>query len=236
MTPKRNARATPTAPLIACLALILSLGATSCVRRSFPEDKVPPLKILVMNFATPPGVRENPRDIRGWWFAASNVYQNPRSGIMMAERISSHLAPLSFVNLFSRVDLKYYFARKRQNLSQAYKSLGDEEIAKLMDEVPAIEFARELNADKVVSGRIVENYLDENRTIHWWSSVLDVEVELTDTATGTVEWSKRYRKRGILDSQSTVQDEVARRIVEDLKREYFRPLAKGEGVVAAPLP
>lgn len=213
--------------LILTVGLGLAQGLAGCARRPAPEEKVPPLKILVMNFQTPPGVRENPRDIRGWWFGSSTIYQNPRAGVIMAERISAHLSKFSFINLFSRVDLKYYFARKRQNLRESFPEVSDEDLNKLMDNVPSIDFARELTADKVISGRIVENYLDENRTIHWWSSVIEVEVELTDVATGEVEWRKRYRDRDWLDSQFNAQDKIAEEIVEDLRTEYFRAMAQG---------
>lgn len=205
-------------------ALLPALMISACSGR-FPEERVPPMKILIADFAVPPGMKENPKEIRGWWFGADSIYQNPRAGAIMAERITSRVAAWKFVNLYSRVDLKYYYARKRQNLKEAYEYLGDDEIDTLIGQVPQLDFARELGADKLLSGRIVRNHLQQNRTFNWWKSLAEIEVEMTDVLTGRVEWSRTYKASKRFASQYTVQDELAEEIAADLRREYFKPMA-----------
>lgn len=209
---------------ITLIALLPSLLLTACADR-FPEERVPPMKLLILDFVVPPGMRENPKEIRGWWMGADTIYQNPRAGAIMSERITSRVAPWKFVNLYSRVDLKYYFARKRQNLKESYDYLGEDEIDSLIAQVPQLDFARELGADKLLSGRIVHNHLKENRTFNWWKSIAEIEVEMTDVLTGQVEWSKTYKDSKRFASQYTVQDEIAQQVAKDLRREYFKPMA-----------
>lgn len=203
--------------------LALTAGLGSCSR--YPSERVPPMKILVSDFVLPPGLKENPQAVRGWWVGARTIHQNPRAGAMFAERLSSHLAVFPWVKLFARADLKYYYARKRQLLREAFPNQADEELAGLMEKVPAIDFARDLAADKLLTGRVIENHLSENRTIHWWTSVAEFEIELIDVPSGKTEWKKRYRERRFAASQFSVQDEIAAKAAEDLKKRYFRPLA-----------
>lgn len=210
--------------LFVCISLLAGALSTACAR-PFPSEGVPKMKILVMDFETPPGLRENPKAIRGWWLGSRNIYQNPRAGSIFAERVSAHLAPLPYINLFSRVDLKYYFARKRQRLSAAYDYLRDEEIDDLMRRVPQLDFAVELGADKLLTGRIIENHLSENRTFHFWSSRARIECRMIDVISGLEEWSKQYELKKRFASQFSIQDEIARQLADDLEEEYFRRLA-----------
>ncbi|MBI3735193.1 hypothetical protein HY256_01615 [Candidatus Sumerlaeota bacterium] len=183
------------------------------------------MKLLIMDFDMPKGMKENVKDVRGWWLGADTIRQNPRAGAMFADLLTHEIAGFKFINLFSRVDLKYYFARKRQALKEAYDYLDDDELDDRMALVPKLDYARELNADIMLSGRIIENYLSENRTFHWWKSIVEVECELTDVLSGEVKWKKKYRLKRRFASQYTPQREIARRAAEDLKREYFRNLA-----------
>lgn len=182
------------------------------------------MKILVLDLDVPPGIKENPNAVRGWWLGARNVRQNPRAGTMFAERLRAYLVQYPFVSIFYKPELSRYFARKEQRLKEAYEYLDDEEIDALMAQVPKIDFARELGADKMLTGRVIENYLSENRTIHTWSSRSHVEVEMVDVLTGRVEWQKEYKLRRRFASQFTVQDEIAQEVVKDLKEEYFLPM------------
>ena len=205
--------------LVSCCAV-----QSGCSR--FPEEKIPRMKLLIADFDVPLGMKENPKEVRGWWMGANSIYQNPRAGAMFAELVTKEVAPFSFVNLYSRVDLKYYFARKRQALKQAYDYLGDDELDTALARVPKIEYARELKADILLSGHIVHNYLSENRTFHWWKSSAEIECEMTDVLSGQVQWKKKYKFKKRFASQFTVQREIAGRLAGDLKREYFKPMAK----------
>jgi hypothetical protein len=183
------------------------------------------MRWLVMPMEQPVAMDEAPRAIRGWWLGARTIRQNPRAGGLLADAISREMAGFEFVNLYSSIDLKYYFADKRDMLKKSYDYLSDAEVDKLLGQVPPVEFARELGADKMVSGRIIRNYMGENRTIHWWWSVVEFECQVTDVPTGKVEWTRRYELREQFASQNSVQLKLAEEVVADLKDEYFRPLA-----------
>lgn len=181
--------------------------------------------MLILDFRTPPGIRENPKEVRGWWLGARTIHQNPHAGTAMAERLNARLASLPFVELYPRLDLRYYFARKRQNLAEAFPSLPEEKVEELVADADPLAYARELGADKLLRGRVVRNYLSDHRTLHVWSSVVEVEIELVDALSGRTEWRRSYRDRTWLASQFSAQDELAKRIARDLRDEYFRPLA-----------
>jgi hypothetical protein len=183
------------------------------------------MKFLILDFDLSEGLESTTRSIRGWWFGASTIYQNPRAGDMFADRLQANLSRLEFVNTYSRTDLKYYFARKKQRVREAYGHLSDEEIETLMSEISPVEYARELGADKVIVVRIIENYLDANRTIHWWHSKAHVLIQIYDVRSGTIEWDQEYQLKKWLTSQFSVQDELAKLVVKDMKDDYFRPLA-----------
>ncbi len=204
------------------IPLLLVVAACS---RPFHPSQVPKTKVLVAEFEMTPGIEENTRAVRGWWMGAENIYQNKRYGAIFAERLSAHLARYPYVKQFSQLDLKYYLAPKRQLLKDSYPHLEDAEIDDLLADIPDLDFARELRADKLLRGRLIRNYLHENRTFHWWKSIVEVECELVDVPTGRVEWSKEYKKKIRFASPLTVQDEIAREVAEDLQDEYFRHLA-----------
>ena len=207
------------------LGCLLAVGLLGCQGR-FPAERIPKMKWLILPLEAPPSMRTTPRAIRGWWFGARTVRQNPRAGPMLADTLNRALARLEFINLYSVIELKYYFADKRQLLEDAYPFLSDDEIIEQIDQIPHIEYAKELGADKLISGRIMKQYLAENRTIHWWWSVLDAECEVTDVQTGQVEWSRRYHVRQQFASQTAVQEELVERLIEDLEKEYFLPMIR----------
>lgn len=208
-----------------CVALVLAAG---CARR-FPSERIPKMRWLVLPFEQPPAQAENPRVVTGWWFGADTVRQNPRAGDMLADTLSRSMATLDFINLYSAIDLRYYFADKRELLKDAYPYLRDEEVKALMDQVPRVDFGRELGADKILTGRIVTHRMVENRTFHWWSSNLDVECQVIDVLTGEVEWRKQYKYSESFESQSSLQEKLAKDFIRDIKKDYFLKLARQAG-------
>jgi len=207
---------------LAAVAL-LALFAAGCQAR-FNAQSIPRMNWLVMPFEQPPTMATDTKTIRGWWFGAHTIYQNPRAGALLAETDTRVLADLDCVNLFPSLGLKDYFARKRDTLKKTYPYLSAAEIDTLMSNVSSLDFARELGADKVLTGRIVRQYMADNRTFHWWWSVMEAECEVIDVPTGKSEWQHRYFIRRQFASMTTVQEELAGRLVEDLKQTYFRPL------------
>lgn len=211
--------------ILSCLAM---LGG-GCQHR-FPSEQIPRMKFLILPFSQPPAMSESAINIRGWWLGARTIRQNERAGDLVADVLSRQMARLDYLNLFSSIDLKYYFANKARRLKEHYnkqegRDLSDEEVAKLMAGVPKLEFAKDLGADKLLTGNIVQLYMGENRTIHWWWSVIDVEVQVIDVASGKVEWSKRYHVRKSSASMVHITEEFSQRLIQDLQREYFLPMA-----------
>lgn len=208
------------------LALVLALGIalTACQAR-FPGERIPKMAWLVVPFDQPPAFDTDTRAIQGWWFGARTIRQNARAGELVAETLMRKMAAWDFVHLYSSIDLRYYFADKREALANAYPYLQEDEIDQLLDDVPDLDYARELGADKLITGRILRQYMAENRTIHWWWSVVEIRFDVVDVATGEVEWSRRYQDRRQFASQVSVMEDVVDQFLEDLKQEYFRPLA-----------
>ena len=219
--PVRRAAVRVVLPCLCGLVLILS----GCARR-FPAERIPKTKWFVMPLEQPPAMSEMPREVRGWWFGARTIRQNPRAGAMMAESFTRELSKLDCINLYSPIEIQGYFADKRSLLTKSYPYLTRQELDALLAQVPSIEYARELGADKILSGRILRHYMGENRTIHWWWSTVDVQCEVIDVMTGNVEWSNNYVARQQFSSQSAVQQEIAAQLAKDLKKEYFWPMAE----------
>jgi len=210
------------------MAVVLFASVMGCAKRFHPHQ-VPKTKILISNFEMAPGLRDTPKAVRGWWMGAENIYQNPRSGGYFADRLNAYLPTFPYIKLFSRLDLKYYFAPKRKLLQDTYPHLTDAEVTDLLAQVPNLDYARELGADKVLSGRIVESHMHENRTFHWWKSVFHVEVRLVDVMSGQVDWEREYRETMRFASPEFVMEEIAKQVGEDLEKGYFRPLMLAQG-------
>jgi hypothetical protein len=216
-------------PILAIVCLLPAF-LTGC-RTSFPAERIPRMQWLVLPPSQPPAVSNTPRAIQGWWLSARTIRQNPRAGNQVADLLARRMALLGFVNLYSPVDLRYYFADKRQALQDAYPHLDRREIDNLLNEVPPVKYGSELGADRILTGRIIQLYMAENRTIHWWWSVADVEMQVIDVANDRVIWSKRYRERDQFVSQSAVLERIVDRSIDDLKQEVFLPMAQSPSVL-----
>jgi hypothetical protein len=222
-------RASPRPALVRPLTIILlALAITGCQTR-FPTQSVPRMNWLVMPFQQPPTMNTDTKAIQGWWLGARTIYQNPRAGILLGENCTRAMADLEYVNLYPSLDLRDYFARKREVLKNTYRYLSAAELDGLMNQVSPLDFARELGADKILTGRIIRQYQADNRTIHWWWSVVEADCEIIDVPTGKTEWQHHYYMRGQLDSMSDVQAELATQLIDDMRQNYFRPLGRGAG-------
>jgi hypothetical protein len=183
------------------------------------------------------------KDLKGWWFSSRGVFHNPGIGRVAGDAFSRRLSRLSFVHIVSRVDIKYYMAEKRERIKQVLSErrselrdsanpsdqkeaerihgMSEADYDRMLERLPAREIGRELKADRVLVGRIHDAYLAHNRTIHWYWSFVDLEVDLIDVDTGNVVWHKRAQFKKSLSSTALVLDEAADQMVEMMKREYF---------------
>lgn len=76
---------------------------------------------MILPFNQVAAMGENPLTVNGWWLAAKSIRQNERAGDMLADNLSRQMANLDYLNLFSTIDLKYYFANKARRLKEYYK-------------------------------------------------------------------------------------------------------------------
>lgn len=206
--------------------LLVAMAMLVGCRHGLRPESMPRMRWLVMPLNQADPATTMTRDVHGWWMGARTIRYNPGGGQLLADAISTRLAAYPFINQFSPIDLRYYFADKRKRLSDAYPNLDDAEANRLLSRIPAIDYARELGADKLVRGRIERLYLGENRTIHWWWAILEARVEVVDVRTNKVEWSNRYRVWQNFGSTEDAMNEMAEKMIKDLEKEYLRPMNK----------
>ncbi|MCE5228892.1 hypothetical protein LLG95_04765, partial [bacterium] len=94
------------------MAATMLAGCQSALR----VEQMPRMRWLVMSPQQTDVSSTSTREVRGWWFGARTIRRNPRGGQMLADAISRDLAVYPFINQFSPIDLRYYFADKRQML------------------------------------------------------------------------------------------------------------------------
>ncbi|MFH0795134.1 MAG: hypothetical protein V2A74_14005 [bacterium] len=178
-------------------------------------------RMLVLDLTVAQNIKDTPREVKGWWFGARTVWQSPTVGNLFGDVIADMLAKVPYVTVYSRTDLRYYFGHKGDLLKRKYPDLQKAQIETLIEQVSPEDYGRDLAVDKVVSGRILRCYTSANRTIHWWHSLVEVEIEVRDTETGLVEWKHTYFQKKNLRSQKYVMEMITRQLVKDLRREYF---------------
>jgi hypothetical protein len=222
LTPKIPSFRRTAALVVSMFVLMAGIGC----RAPFPAERVPRMQWLILPPVVPPAMRETPTAIQGWWLGARTIRQNPNAGEEVVQIWARRLAALGFVDLYSPVDLRYYFADKRQALQTAYPRLTRTEIDKLLDAVPKVKFGKELGADRVLTGRINALYMADNRTIHWWWSVADITLQAYDVATDKLVWECHYHERQQFATQEDVLAAIMDRAIVDMKREVFLPLTR----------
>jgi hypothetical protein len=202
--------------------VILVAACAACARKPLREPLK--VKIAVLDMQIPEGFSAQ-KEIQGWWFGARDVYRNPNAGRLFSDQLAKQLRKLPYLEVHSRIDYKYYVARKLERLRKAYPDLSDKEVAALYDESKPLDIGKDLNhywgVDKVVYGRIISGGTSHNRTFHWWRSSIAVEVFLLDVETGEVEWRGNFQKTKNFRSEYRTMELVAEDIVRRMVKEYF---------------
>jgi hypothetical protein len=206
-----------TAVLVLCATTLFSV-ACSEMRPAPPLNR----RVVVLDFTAPTSITDTDLQIRGWWFGARTIFQNPEAGVIFGDALSRQLLSLDFVEQHSRADLKYYMARKLRRLMDTFAGLTDDEYDGMLAEVSPLDFGEELGVDQVITGRIVEAYASHNRTIHIWHSYAKVEVDIWDMATGQVVWSQVFDAKKRFSSESALLEKLAARVVEELDANYYQ--------------
>lgn len=191
-----------------------------CSRRPVPEPLT--VKILVHDFEVSDNIESSPEEIRGWWFGSRDIRRNPNSGIIFADILAREInEEVNPADVYSRTDYKYYLANKKRLLEEEYPSLNNQDIEALMNEIPPLDFARDLQVDLLIIGNLNAAYTTHSRAFHWWSSVIDASLMMLDVNTGDPVWTKDIRVRKNLGSQPSAMQKAADEITKDLKGDYF---------------
>lgn len=196
-------------------ALILAALLSGGCSRARPE--IIPHKTMVMNFATPPDYKAG-FTLHGWWFTSRDHRRNENIGILFADQLARALAPLPEVDVYPRLDLRYYLDAKRKSLDAAYPNLTEEQRDRLFGEIPPLTFARDRGCDVLVVGDIFDSYVVHHRTIHWWQGVLRGEVRFLDVRTGEELARYQFSERDNFKSQMAMCEKVAARIARKLHK------------------
>ncbi len=180
------------------------------------------VRILVTDFQMTDEIRSIPREVRGWWFGARDVHQNSNSGEIFADILAKELnQAVSVADVYSRTDFKYYKANKRERMKDAFPHLDDVAIAGLFAEIPPLDFARDLQTDVMLIGRLNRSYTSHNRAFHLWSSVVDADVILVNVESGEPVWSGRIALRKNFRGQPHTMRVAAEKLIIRMKKEYF---------------
>jgi hypothetical protein len=207
---------------LAVALLVLVAAVASCARKPLRE----PLKvrIAVLDMQVPKEFK-SPKEVQGWWFSARDVYHDPNAGQIFSDLLAKRLRKLPYLEVHSRVDYKYYVARKLERLKQAFPNLTNDEIASLFNESSPVDIGKDMNhywgVDKVVAGRILSGSTEHNRTFHWWKSSIEIEVSLIDVETGKTEWQATIEKSKNFRSQYRTMELAADELVRRMVKEYF---------------
>lgn len=202
------------------IILVMALAVFSgCARQ--PQVEPPKFKLAVLNFSLASEVK-TPKEIKGWWFGARDIYYNPYVGETFADVLADEIAKqCPFIDVYSRMDIKYYLVSKRNILKRHFPGLKDPEITQTINELDPVDIGRDLGVDKVITGVIYDCHTSHHRTFHWWSSVIEAEVKLIDVDSGNVEWQNRSRIRKKFLSWLGTSEVLASRIVKAMKKEVF---------------
>jgi len=201
--------------------LISGVLLVSCQSRH-PQMKSAALKILVVDFEEAPEIETRQKQVRGWWFGSRDIYHNPNAGEIFADIFARQLNErIPSVEVYSRTDFKYYSANMKDRLRKTYPRLNDKSLDHILSQVSPCDLARDLNLNLVLTAKLNNCYTSHNRSFHWWSSMIDVDVKLLDAESGSGEWSGHRDTRKIFLSQPSAMEKVAESLIRQMKKEYF---------------
>lgn len=219
--PRRMGKALRWAAL-AIFSAAAALSISGCVRGRPPA--VMPLKstILIMDLSIPDDIAETGHSVGGWWFGAHTDFRNANVGSIFADALTVEMRrQMDWADLFDRLYVRQYFSRKRTLLQNEFTDMNSDELDALMARISPLEFARELGADKVIVGKLNSSETFYQRTVKYWSSSVDVRLELLDVDSGRTLWRGSERKKGRFRSQKTVMEIIAQRLVKEMSSDYF---------------
>lgn len=200
------------------MVLLVALSGCTAFRKPTPLDR----RVLVLDFRVTENIAETPKVHKGWWFGSRDVYQNPRAGELFADVLARRMRALEYVEQHSRDDLKYYMSQKRSLLADRFSGFGDADYEQMLLEISPIDYGADLNADYVITGRILEAYTSHHAVVQTWHSFVRAEVDLWDMASGQIVWTRVFTGKRWFFSQQEAMEEASVKAVTALDRSFFR--------------
>jgi hypothetical protein len=196
---------------------------SGCHHRAVMKDH-PVNSILVVDSEVSEEIKTQPKEVKGWWFGARDIYRNPNSGEIFSDILSRHLASkVSSLEVYPRTDFRYYTANKKDRLKKFFPTLGDKAIEVVFSRIAYCDFARDLDLDKVIVARLNKCYTTHNRTFHFWTSVIEIEVSILDAKTEESEWTSHIYSRSLFHSSYSAMEKVVSELIHKMNKEYLIP-------------
>ncbi len=161
------------------LALFAGCSVTvlvSCARAPItgPSSQV---RVVVLDGLQPESHGEGETEIAGWWLTARDLYRDPNDGLHWGDLVATALERnIPNLQVHSRMDLRSYLAAKEDLLKKEYPDMKKDQARRLVAEQSPLDFGRSLDADFVVSSRIVDAWLTQSLIV----SCIDSELGLLD--------------------------------------------------------
>jgi hypothetical protein len=203
-------RRPPAPPATQTVAVLDFSMAPRVVERRDPHTRQ-------MRYSTKPV--ETEKDLRGWWFGSQDVYYNANMGRIAADVFGEAMQQCSLFNVYSRDDLRCYYADKADVLHEQL-SINDKQVEQALLTMNPVSVGRELGVQKVLVGHICDSEMRHNRTSGQFSAATSFSVSLYDVATGKLEFTRNYGGVKSRRSQYSAFEEDAQRFVRDIKAQY----------------
>lgn len=198
------------------IMLILAIAASfSCAQTKRAIEIPKTRKVLILDLQKPEYLKSGYK-LEGWWFGSKDVFETQDSGRVFSDNLESSFDRESF-NVYSRTDLKYFILEKKEKLKNKFPDVSEEKLMEMINQASPVDFGKELQADIVITGKVVECNLVHNRTVHWWRSLAEVEIEVYDVAKNEKIMNFNGRKKKLFYSTNYAIKKLSEEIAKDIK-------------------
>ena len=163
---------------------------------------------------------ETEKDIRGWWFGAQDVRYNANTGRMAADLFSDALRESGAFKVYSREDLKYYYADKKDILREKFPTLTEDDLDTAVLTLNPISIAREIDVKKVITGHFADAEFRSSRSTGFFTGAVSFTVSVHDAKTGKLDFSREYKGVKALKSLHSTIEKYADEFVSEASAHY----------------
>jgi curli biogenesis system outer membrane secretion channel CsgG len=154
---------------------------------------------------------ETEKEVRGWWFGSTDVYFNDGIGKTAADLFSEALRDQAGFNQYSRENLRYYYADKKDVVRDKLGMKDEKELDRAMWTLNPVSVGREVGADKVVVGHICDSEKRRSRAFGYNGTMNAYQVSVYDVRTGRMEYSQEfYGWRGRRSQYGAFEEDAAK--------------------------